>query len=626
MSLHSRRLIVLAAGAVVVLLVALTTMVGGVAETQPTITLTASRGESISPAGTVTRSIGSALTITIRPDDPAASAGLMVNGEPVPLLQRDGAFTYDLQVQGDEVVQATVARLADDVKTLDAATGALLQSVAANGSSVEFSGSSPLLDTLAPGDILANTLASGVNRPLLVKVVSIARVDGRVVLTTRPAAITEVVRDASVDITVPLTQPRRTGSIGPLRNTADTPQYKLAADMSAADQGIHAALDATLREGSCADLTCSLQVGGEVNIGIPTLDLGIDVDWFQLKGFHAIVEEHASASVYARAQVGAKGKATVEYGRYDYGVVIVPVGFILIWVTPGLDQLAGGDWDVGADIEVGADISVGARVGAQYENGQFATVWEPTTTATAHASVGGSGSLTVYPIFEPRVSVESVCDLTVDIQVPYLNLTVATNDDPWWTVYGGAAVDHADAQCAVLPKWEWDLGLGVRAKLLDAGGPFPAPPATAIATETPSGSAVPNPPATASPSATVTPTPAPTGGPTLTPSAAPSATAAPLPTGGILTLSAGWTSGGSGVVVGVVWITGHGFTPGGPVTEELVSPDGSKSLFSRTAGSDGAVKDVVPVIGGGSPAGVWRVAVTDTATGRRAAATFTVIR
>ncbi len=437
-----------------------------------TVTLSAAPGGTISPSGTADYAIGTELPISVTPDDPALIPSLIVDGAAVALTPPGGsgtASTYTLAVSGIHDVQATFAEPSDHLVVLDAAAGALFVRVADGGTSVTFSGKTPLLDSLVVGDIVAAGLDSGMP-PMLLKITSIDRSGAGTVLMTQPADLTDAFTSASADLELPVTQAAPTEPASASHSpTGVRPAFGGSASVTIA--GWSKTVEASVGP---------IAATGQVSLSGPTIGVAIDIGLGGVHTFSARLTESASASITlsAWASYTLSKEWTLAEESFNATVMLGPVPVpVVLKLQAGL----GVDITVAAGVTTSASWSGSITTGVQYVSGSgWSPINEQSSTFTyTPPTLAAGATIRAYPFFTaiPAVGfsygpeLELFCGPYLKIEPGYLELHADIAANPWWTLDAGVELSGG-ATCSFGDPWQLGAVDLANERVADAGGPF----------------------------------------------------------------------------------------------------------------------------------------------------------
>ena len=260
---------------------------------------------------------------------------------------------------------------------------------------LSFTGSAP---DISVGDILV----SGEGNGFLRKVTSTSVEGNTITVTTQNARITDAVENGSVDTTIPITI--STSALGKGVN------YNAIEGVTLVAGGIDLT-NVILYSGSVSGeiLTVSI-TEGSIDFS-PSLNIGFKVESGKIQEFHAVADGDLTLDVDFRAT----STGDVVHSDEIY-LISIPIGQFVqfIGIFPvvevvTLDIYAGFKTNIQAsgDLVVGLDNTSSVSVGAKYDQGQWTSVWENTSSLTSHPITWPlSSSIELEGYVEPRISVK----------------------------------------------------------------------------------------------------------------------------------------------------------------------------------------------------------------------------
>jgi hypothetical protein len=336
-------------------------------------------------------------------------------------------------------------------KVLDSA-GMSSLTISPDGSTITMSTSSGVATTLQAGDILASAPSSAAPHGLLRKIVSVSTNNGEIVATTATGTLAAAIQQANVQFTTTLSSSdinsvralrkgvtiykgqRYKGQSFPSRKTIHRGKayVSLGSDICSGGQIV-------IMKMKDVEIVPNLDVNGTIEL---CGDLGVQVgfNWLalQVNSLTATVTfaEHTELTVTGSANVG-EVNAKYPIADVTFGDVVIPVAGFPLDVVPEIVLQVGANGTIGASLY--ADVAQNASVtgGFSFTNGQVSPIFPP-PTVTVQSSVGTDAGLTATASIEADVTL-----LFYDIAGPYfspqayLQLDVAPEQNPWWTLSGG---------------------------------------------------------------------------------------------------------------------------------------------------------------------------------------------
>ncbi len=298
---------------------------------------------------------------------------------------------------------------------------------------------------LQPGDYVATGIGSATPDGFLGQVTAVTTASGQTVLTTTPAALTDVLPEGHIDQTI------------------DTPEET-----------------GTAARRASVDLTCT-KGGHGFTVSRPTVKLTKSINFVADWGVFSLDSAKLTGTITAKASTVASADGSIHCAIDRTKIASFPgtpvefaVGPIPVVLTPNAAVYLDGTADANASVSASVNLTATGTAGIQYRKGagvspiaSFANAFTyspPTVNATASviANLTPTVNVLVYGIAGPELAFKAGLDFEADI-----------HSTPWWTLE--APVDLT-AQLVVPPLKLSTEKLHVykhRFALADAGGPFP---------------------------------------------------------------------------------------------------------------------------------------------------------
>ncbi len=267
----------------------------------------------------------------------------------------------------------------------------------------------------AAGDVLGGTQGGG----YLARVVSVRTIDAtRVALTTTPAPLTEFITEGHFHVHYDAREyaraiddhVARTRELG----VEDDEQIASAAEALKISSGASLKLlelSSASLPASCgvtAHGTAALDVTAELS---PALDLEVHVGPRgklnpvpELKQLRLVASGQLDVSARLQGTGTVTGTCSVDLLELAGGVMSIPLPTLTFWVGPvpvvvTTDVVPRANADLGlsftaAEVEAEAQATAEIEAGADYRNGNWSTIWEPSGSASGSASIGAPGLIT----------------------------------------------------------------------------------------------------------------------------------------------------------------------------------------------------------------------------------------
>jgi hypothetical protein len=264
-----------------------------------------------------------------------------------------------------------------------------------------------------PGDFLAVGVGDATPDGFLGKVTAVHTEGGHTVVSTTPAALTDVLPEGDIDQT-------------------------MASDEQSSDSA------SSLRGGrAAAALSLSCGQSGKLTIATPKVTLSKSITF---KAHWSILHGLESASligdVTAKASINAGVSGTVHcsvpstaIAEFKGTPVTFQVGPVPVVLTPNAEVTVAASADASASLTTGLSVQASARAGAEYVKGDgtspvasFTPSWSytaPTVAATADvsASITPTVNVLVYGVAGPELAFKAGLAFDADIDA-----------NPWWTL------------------------------------------------------------------------------------------------------------------------------------------------------------------------------------------------
>jgi hypothetical protein len=406
-----------------------------------------------------------------------------------------------------------VAIIPDTTKVLSGVTIDKLVSISDDGSVYMFSESTPELEALAAGDVIAGDAWEQTPYGFLRKVTGVTIEGQQVVVTTGQARLEDAVEQGVVHASQELTP-------GEVRAGTQLSGVELAyagPGLSPSANAFMVALDDVVLldlDGNLETTDDQVRANGQLSFQ-PRFDFDLRMRGFRIERLSAIsgAAEKVDLNITANIQL-LDAHEEVQVAYYLLQPITMWVGWLPVVFTPVLTVDVGLDGSavVGFDVAVAQEANL--DVGLVYANGGWSPVSEftndfvfmpPTITANCRARgyAGLQLAILIYGVGGPQGQLDGFLELDADV-----------NRDPWWELYGGLGAT-VGVRFEVLGYRLADFEERVLEQRfpLSQGGTRPtAPPQTEVPPTTPPQTEVP--PPTSTPILTPTPTLTPTPGPT----------------------------------------------------------------------------------------------------------------
>jgi hypothetical protein len=262
------------------------------------------------------------------------------------------AFLFRLR--GDDPGEEVI--LSPDTIVLDGAEVAAISAV--GESSVSFSSLPGELAGLAPGKILNAGINASTPSGLLRRVTAVTPAGAGAVATTEVASLDEALEQGTIDESFALDA----GTAQVASSPAGGPM--LPGGSPTAGAAYTMPFDVTVGAGPA-----SLNGAGSVSVGAD-LDLDVDIDKFpfpKLKSAAVTAELSGAVQVDLTATAEGEWDETVELGEIGFGTYQVPVGPLIVVVTPEIDFELALEAEAKGSVTMGSDQSAAVSASVHYD-------------------------------------------------------------------------------------------------------------------------------------------------------------------------------------------------------------------------------------------------------------------
>jgi len=343
------------------------------------------------------------------------------------------------------VGMASPAVIPNTTKPLDTQTQAAMESigeidpVTGSGGSLVFTASTPYLDGLEVGDIMAGDASAAAPAGLLRRVTSIERHGSGIVVHTELVTLEEAIESCDAEFHRELSV-NDIESIefadGTVQRPSD-PRWRIGVGTPfpiVYNTVLHDA------DGNTSTTGDQLRVSGITDF-FAGLDIGIKISWFKLKHFHvtALATERLKIDLYCGiATVGRNFEKEIK--KINFKKITVWLGPIPLVFSPSFTVSVGVTGELNVGVTCGIDQGFTAHAGLEWNKGPG---WEftkgvekwfnyslPSVELRVHANAYLKGELAVllYGIAGPYVNAQLYADYKMyPLQV----------EDPWWSLEAG---------------------------------------------------------------------------------------------------------------------------------------------------------------------------------------------
>ena len=344
------------------------------------------------------------------------------------------------------------------------------------GNSVTLPATSPVAQSLAPGDVLVSGPSAGAPQGLLVKIISVSAAGGTITAAVQPAALEDVIQQGSVSFT---------SSVGPAAAQVPASVSKTAGpNIRAAAATVNPLPD------SCATIpvkfivpfelpTGAIQEGGSVEF-CPSFTFTFDISGGKLQSLQATI----NAGLHSDFTVAAKASGAVDL-PHDFPALFLAPVTVFIEIPPlppipvvlslKLTPFANLNGNLTASFSTTLSADAVASAGISYLGG----VISPVHTLTVNFSAGQpsldaqfdmKGQLGVR--FELLVYGSTLLKVSAD---DFLEFQSSPTANPWWVLNGGFE-GPADVDLVIMGHTIGTISFpdvfGITLPIAHAAGPF----------------------------------------------------------------------------------------------------------------------------------------------------------
>jgi formylglycine-generating enzyme required for sulfatase activity len=232
-----------------------------------------------------------------------------------------------------------------------------------------FSQWTPELEALDPGDIMVGNVSPAAPNGFLRKVASVEPLCDKVVVKTELATLEEAIDTGSLQVRKELTPDQVAGGWQAEGVTLTPSPDGLGFEFGLRDVVLFDADGnlSTTNDQITADGTVSLDVG---------VDIGLQIRWFKIKEFHAIVNATETAEIAVNWNVGLSLQKSIPIYTKWFNPTTVWIGPVPVVIQPVLTVNVSVDGEVWVGVTTGVTQQASLRLGVRYENGDWSGVHE----------------------------------------------------------------------------------------------------------------------------------------------------------------------------------------------------------------------------------------------------------
>jgi len=329
------------------------------------------------------------------------------------------------------VTQPTV--ISPDANPLSASTTQYLEVLSSTGT-FTFTRSTPELETLVPGDVIASQPTTAAPDGFLRKVSGITTVEGQVVVDTQPATLEDAIIQGTLQVNQNLT-PSDVRQAFQLEGVSLQP-----VPLAAAGEAFSIAVNNVVlfdNDGNTGTTDDQITANGTITFE-PGVDIYVVIQGIQLKQFYFAMRgaETAQLEVQSNLDLGSV-KKEVELARYVLNPIVTVVAGFPVVFTPIIAVRVGVDGSVHVGVTTGATQSLSLTGGIKYLEGQWSPIAESTRQFTYNPPALTAGlDLKGYGGVRLELLLYGAAGPYADLNA-FLKLEAALFSDPWWSLYGG---------------------------------------------------------------------------------------------------------------------------------------------------------------------------------------------
>ena len=326
--------------------------------------------------------------------------------------------------------------LFDTTKVADTTTRSALQSYDATTGSMMFSQSSPTLENLKVGDVIASEPSSVAQAGYLRKVTSIVKQGTGFKLDTTQATLTQAIKEGHLVYNEPLLPSQIKSATSVLAGV------RLVTPRSPC---FGKCFEALLNTEICIKDACDT---GKVKIdGSIKFEMGLNIDshWSccipPLDWFEASVGVSQEAILKVTGDLKEVIKKRIKIAKYTFDPIIFSIGPVPVVIVPSVSLYLGAEGTISAHFDYGVVEKFGYRLGVRWENGKgFSPVQQngPSLTAGPTQNPRATVNVFAYVEVEAILSLYGVGDFQANFQAGP-ELEAGYPRKPMWNMRGKLA-------------------------------------------------------------------------------------------------------------------------------------------------------------------------------------------
>jgi protocatechuate 3,4-dioxygenase beta subunit len=331
------------------------------------------------------------------------------------------------------LITVTNIVLPPTTKILDEPTIQSLSSVSSDGSTLIFSQSTPLLQSLSPGNIIIVGITPNTPYGLLRKVTLIRKVRGNIIVETEPASLEEAIQDGIFRANITLT-PDDVISVDTLK--------KGIRAQSKTPRAFNVSMDNVIlydEDGNEATTNDQIRASGSISFE-PVFSFDVEIGGFRIRHLTSEITMTNTSSLKTISEVSKSIEKKIPIAVYYF--TPIPISTLPpIVITPEITLNVGASGEVSLGITTDVTQTAELTAGLSYSSGNWSIIKDfhsdfqfvpPLLSAGANfrGFIGVELSSLVNGIAGPYGEVSG-----------YLELNADPLSNPWWKLYGGLLAD-----------------------------------------------------------------------------------------------------------------------------------------------------------------------------------------
>ena len=317
-------------------------------------------------------------------------------------------------------------------KVADADTRAALQSYDSASGAMVFAQSTPTLENLKVGDVIASEPSSAADGGYLRKINSVQRSGSGFTLQTQPATLLEAIKEARLLYEAPLT---------PDQVQSATPELQGVKLRPMAGPCVGYCFEATVNAEVCLTDACGnakVKLEGSVKFN---MGLKLDSKWSccvpPIDWFEASVGVSEQANLKITGNIQGSVNKRIKIATYNFNPITISLGIPLVFF-PSVALYVGVDGSASVNFEYGVKQTFGYRLGVRWENGKGwnpIKEFTPTFAQDPAPTLRGAAKIFTYAEVEPKLSLYKIADIQANFKAGP-ELEAGFPRDPLWNLRG----------------------------------------------------------------------------------------------------------------------------------------------------------------------------------------------